>query len=182
MKDRRQQHDHQQNRDEDRDDSYTAGQAYTSEVAKTVSSVLMPYQTHLRRAFSLSEVLLAIWLFTFIGGALIAGFAYLAKANSFSSDRAAAELLADEIYESARYVGPPGWGFESLAGTRTLTAANGARSSYDWSFQPALIEQSGMGRYYQLKVTVHWREYKDGVEQGRKELVRVRYLYLDDLG
>jgi hypothetical protein len=142
----------------------------------------MPCQNHLRRAFSLSEVLLAIWLFTFIGGALIAGFAFLAKADSFSSDRAAAELLADEIYEAARYVGPPDWGYESLSGTRTFVAANGAQSRYDWLFEPVLIEQSGMGSYYQLKVTVNWRDYKDGVEQGRKELIRVRYLYLDDLG
>jgi hypothetical protein len=134
-----------------------------------------------KRAYSLSEVLLAIWLFTFIGGALMAGFAYLAKTGAVSSDQASAELLADEICETARYVGPPTWGHETLSGTRIFSLESGAESRFDWVFEPSLIESSGMGKYYQLKVVVNWEQHKDGVEQGRRELTRVRYLYLDDL-
>ena len=111
----------------------------------------------------------------------MAGFSFLAKAGAVSSDQAGAEMVCDEVYETARYVGPPTWGYETLSGTRTFAIDGGAQSHFDWVLEPNLIESSIMGEYYELKVVVGWKEYKDGVEQGRRELTRVRYLYFDDL-
>ena len=134
-----------------------------------------------KHAFSLSEVLLALWLLTFIGGALIATFAYLAKTRTVSSDQASAELLAGEILERAEFSGPPGWGQESNSGTRRLQAGNGAERAFDWTLETELVDSGDLGEFYELRVLVSWKDYKDGVEQGRRELTRARHVYLDDL-
>lgn len=134
-----------------------------------------------KRAYSLAEVLLAVWLLTFIGGALIATFTYLSKASAVSADQAGAELLASEILETARNSGPPNWGQTALTGTYTLGEASKSQGQMNWTLEPTKVEESSMGSLYQLKVSISWAEFKDGVERGKRTLERTRYLYMDDI-
>lgn len=62
------------------------------------------------RGFWLSEVLTALWLVTFVGAGLLGLFVYLAKTSKLSNERAAAELLADNLLENGVRQGLPHWG------------------------------------------------------------------------
>lgn len=123
---------------------------------------------------------MAIWLLTFIAGALIATFTYLAKAGAVSEDQAVAALLADEILERSRRAGPPLWGHAELTGTRAVTLKSGSQTEFSWQLKPFEIEASDMGAFYQLKVEVSWHNDRKTAERGRQSLVRIRSIYLDD--
>lgn len=129
--------------------------------------------------YSILEVLIAVWLLVFVGGSLIATFAYLAKSSSVSADRASAELLADELLERSAKIGPPDWGLDGLSGTRSVEVEVGGASKFDWSLQPHDLGDSGLGNLYKLDLRIDWRVHQDGVERGRRALVRTRHVYLE---
>ncbi|HIB67946.1 MAG TPA: hypothetical protein EYO33_23335 [Phycisphaerales bacterium] len=133
------------------------------------------------RAYSVLEVLIAIWLLTFIGGSLVATFAYLAKSASVSADRAAAELLADELLERAVASGPPSWGLADLSGTRGIVLESGGETKFDWTLTPHELGNSGLGRFYQLSLEIDWAAHQDSVERGSRRLHRIRNVYLERL-
>lgn len=138
------------------------------------------------RGFWISEVLIALWLLTFIGAGLIATFAYLAKGSQISSERAAAQLLADELIQAALRGGPPEWGQESLSGTSTSQVGDAESSvKLDWTITPTELREAPLGKLFELKIQVRWQdrsgEGAQGVERGRGELVRVRQVYVEDI-
>lgn len=132
-----------------------------------------------KSAYSILEVLIAIWLLVFAAGSLIVAFAFLARSASVSSDRALAELLADELMERAVKVGPPTWDLDGLSGTRTVEAEVGGSTLFDWTLTPHEMGDSGLGKLYKLEVLIDWTAHNDGVERGKRNLTRVRHVYLE---
>lgn len=132
-----------------------------------------------KSAYSILEVLVAIWLLVFVGGSLVATFAYLIKTASVAADQAAAELLADELLERAAKSGPPTWGLPDLSGTRTVQAEVGGDSNYDWVLNITELGDSGLGKLYKLEAQIDWTAHIDSVERGSRKLSRTRHVYLE---
>lgn len=140
-----------------------------------------PLQNAARRGYSIAEILLAIWLLTFVGGAIVALFSFLAKSQAQMAHKASGELLAAELLERASQAGPPNWGVESLSGTRIVPSEQGGEEKIDWTLEPEMLERSDLGMYYQLTVKLDWTAHKDSPEQGKRTMVKVRHVYLEDI-
>lgn len=133
----------------------------------------------------ISEVMVAIWLLTFIGASLIATFTFLAKGSQMSSEQAAGTLLAENLLQTAIKAGPPDWGQTQLTGTQSVvTGDSSSGTEFQWELTPLEVESARLGDFYQLTVVVRWidrSQANTGVERGRGELRRVRHVYVEDV-
>lgn len=136
------------------------------------------------RGFWLSEVLTALWLITFVGAALLGLFVYLSKASKIANERAAAELLADNVLERGAHVGPPDWGLDSgQLGTTLESPAGHENAKLTYKLDVIELESHRLGTLFLLGVTVHWtpRPGAAQAERGSGTLTRERQVYIEDI-
>ena len=139
---------------------------------------MINHQKTASTGYTITEVLISLWLLLFIGGALVATFAYIRKSGSVSADRAAAILMADEMLERASKAGPPDWGLDTLTGTSTIATEVGGDNNYDWSLEASQLESSSLGSLHKLELSLDWTNHQGGAERGKRSLVRSRLVYL----
>ncbi len=137
------------------------------------------------QGFWLSEVLISIWLLTFVGAALIATFSFIAKGSQTSADRAAAELLVEKLLDEAFRSGPPGWGQSELSGQVSVKLGDAESSThFDWSLSPVEVQEAEFGKLFQIRVAVTWmaQEAEQALDQqGQGRLSRARLVYIEDI-
>lgn len=136
------------------------------------------------RGFWLTEVLIALWLLAFVGAGLIGVFVYLAKASKLASERAVAELLADNLLETGIRVGPPDWGLEpGQLGVIQQNHEGHDNNKLSYQIKASPLGDHRLGKLYFLTVTVWWAPIPGvttNVERGRGMLTRERQFYLED--
>lgn len=129
--------------------------------------------------------MMAIWLLTFVGAGLIATFTFMAKGSQVSAERAAGELLAENLVQTAVKAGPPDWGQPALTGTSVAqTGDAGSTTTYQWTITPLEIESATLGKFFQITVDLSWHDTSRGpvaVERGSGKLKRTRQVYIEDI-
>lgn len=137
------------------------------------------------RGYWISEVMMAIWLLTFIGAGLIATFTFMAKGSQVTAERAAGELLAETLLQTAVNSGPPDWGQSALNGTSIAqTGDSGSTTTYTWVVTPVELESATLGKLFQVTVELSWHDTTQGpagVERGSGKLKRIRQVYIEDI-
>lgn len=137
------------------------------------------------RGFWLSEILASVWILTFVGAGLLGLFLYLAKTSKIANERAAAELLAENVLGHALRIGPPSWGL--LTGQiGEVVVHSDSPDGIELSSQLRVhqLEKHRLGILYHLSVEVVWSNTVDGtqvMERGHGSLIRERDIYVEDL-
>lgn len=136
------------------------------------------------RGFWLSEVLTSLWLITFVAAAVLGLFVYLSKASKISNERAAAELLADQLLEKGSREGPPAWGLaDGQLGTLLESEQGHENTKLTYRVDASKLEEHRLGSLYLLQVTVNWSPTPGvarDVERGSGTLTRDRQVYIED--
>jgi hypothetical protein len=144
----------------------------------------------------LGEVVVALGLMSLVSLTVVGLFSYLAVASQTRSERAAAELLADTLMESAACEGPPGWGVSQanlFIEVPVLLETGDARAKEQMVYQviPVALDPDPdepppdplpLGTLYKLTVRVSWVEPPgpNNVERGQGFIERARTVYVEN--
>lgn len=139
-----------------------------------------------RRGFWLGEVVVAIGLLSIVSLTVVGVFSFLAVTSQTRSEKAAAELVADTLMESAVVHGPGGWGVgeENLfveVPVQVETGDSQAPEQMLYQLIPEALEAATLGTLYRVRVRVSWVEPPGphNVERGRGFIERVRTVYVE---
>lgn len=122
---------------------------------------------------TLSEVVVALGILTFVALVIIGVFLVLIKASAKNREQAMAELLTESLLERATAAGPPTWGVEGQTGVRleATLQEDGARFFYqvESTYIPPDVTVTEAGQCWEVTVSVGWWvEASDSLEGARE--------------
>lgn len=138
----------------------------------------------------LSEIVVSLGLLAIVGLATIGMFSYLAVNSQVNADRAAANLIADELLEKAVKAGPDEtrdglkWGVKADDLSRELqTADTSSGTTFTHQVDAERVESAPLGSLYLVTVRVAWEEEDSkNLERGKGWVKKSRAVYIEDDG
>ena len=137
------------------------------------------------RAFTLSEIVIALGVFSMVSLAIIGVFTKLLTSSHKSSEQSAAELLAITVLERASRSGPSDWGLAPGEVSRRLeTSDRSSGTEFHYQLTPSLLKTGPHGSLYQLDISVSWSN--SGTEEvvlddGKQWINKSKTVYVESL-